>query len=273
INKADGSFTEATFEFQAGAPVMSFAIRYDTEGQEYGRIEEWDARIVQEVITELSPERPDNFIFSDADDYLDLPEWEDRGGPFFSAGQQVLLFGGGNDTFEVNDTIGGITINALDGGLRQIVFEGGREVFARDLEAVEVSEGTLLVDIMDFECVDYVYRMYDAAFGRRPDEPGLRFWAELIDDGSVGKLDLPGFFIDSEEYRGLYGTDPSPQEQVTALYNNALRREPEGAGFDYWVGQLQTGELSDEAILFFFAESEENVLRNQPFIEDGLLVA
>ena len=45
---------------------------------------------------------------------------------------------------------------------------------------------------------------------------------------------------------------------VKNLYQNILDREPDAEGYDYWVGQLNSGIEDRSELLLGFAESNEN---------------
>lgn len=110
------------------------------------------------------------------------------------------------------------------------------------------------------------YRLYRAAFDRKPDSVGLGFWIAALDGGSSTDIMARGF-VTSHEFGQLYGVAPSQAQILTALYRNVLHREPDEAGFDYWFQQMNKG-LSVEQLLINFSESAEN--RKQVAAEVGL---
>ncbi len=85
---------------------------------------------------------------------------------------------------------------------------------------------------------------------------------------------------------GLVGASPASAQQpsftetncapysdsVSRLYTAAFSRQPEAAGFDYWLGQYSSGAQSLPAIAEFFASSAEfdatyGALNNRAFVE------
>ena len=63
------------------------------------------------------------------------------------------------------------------------------------------------------------YRIYQAAFARTPDNDGLKYWIDQVDTGTT-LVDVARGFIDSQEFQSVYGTDPSNDDFVAALYRN-----------------------------------------------------
>ncbi|CAN7719226.1 DUF4214 domain-containing protein [Pseudoduganella sp. LjRoot289] len=112
------------------------------------------------------------------------------------------------------------------------------------------------------------YRLYQAAFDRAPDLPGLGFWIHAM-DGGVALRDVAASFLGSPEYAGLYGSNPSATEFVAELYQNVLHREPEQAGFDFWVHALGAG-VARSQLLVDFSESPENVAQVIGAIQNGI---
>ena len=101
------------------------------------------------------------------------------------------------------------------------------------------------------------YRLYKAAFDRVPDKPGLGYWIERM-DGAMDLIEVSARFIDSPEFRSLYGTSLANRGFVEKLYENILDRLPDAAGIDWWVNQLDLGARTREKVLADFSESPEN---------------
>ena len=81
---------------------------------------------------------------------------------------------------------------------------------------------------------------------------------------------VAGGFIASEEFKTLYGDNPSNEAFVTKLYNNVLGRAPEQGGFIYWVLLLDDQKISKVSTLINFSESDENQLTVIGVIENGI---
>jgi hypothetical protein len=101
-----------------------------------------------------------------------------------------------------------------------------------------------------------VYRLYQAAFNRKPDQSGLGFWITAAQDGY--SLDtISAGFIASGEFQTLYGKEVANTQFITLLYNNILHRAPEQGGYDWWVDAVNKG-ASRSGVLLGFSDSSEN---------------
>ena len=76
-------------------------------------------------------------------------------------------------------------------------------------------------------------------------------------------------FIDSAEFRTLYGASPTSRQYVEKLYQNVLNRDGESSGITYWVGQIDSGAKSFAKVLADFSESPENVSLVGQAIQNG----
>jgi hypothetical protein len=163
------------------------------------------------------------------------------------------LFGETQVTFdpqtgEIVITAPGYTFSGS--GLERIVFEDG--ILAFDFEGG----------------AGQAYRIYEAAFDRMPDLGGLSYWIRSFDSGA-SLLSVAEGFINSAEFKSVYGENPTDAELISKLYQNILNREGETAGIDYWLGQLGSG-VSRAQVLANFSESPENVQGVAPAISDGI---
>jgi subtilisin family serine protease len=103
-----------------------------------------------------------------------------------------------------------------------------------------------------------VYRVYQAAFGRVPDEGGLGYWLGAKDNG-MALADIAAQFMGSSEARGLYGANPSNEALVNAVYQNVLHRAPDQAGHDFWVDTMSRGLNTVSSLVLAFSDSPENI--------------
>jgi hypothetical protein len=76
-------------------------------------------------------------------------------------------------------------------------------------------------------------------------------------------------FINSAEFKVLYGSNPSNAEFVTLLYDNVLHRAPDAGGFNFWMTDLDHG-TSRENVLIGFSESLENQLSLVGIVQTGV---
>lgn len=101
------------------------------------------------------------------------------------------------------------------------------------------------------------YRIYQAAFNRAPDGGGLGYWINALDKG-LSLASVAEGFINSNEFKSVYGSAPTNDELITRFYENILHRAPEKAGFDYWVNVLNSEAASTAQVLASISESAEN---------------
>lgn len=135
------------------------------------------------------------------------------------------------------------------------------------VERVDFADGTLAFDERTAE----IYRLYQAAFDRTPDDAGLSYWVDRADTGT-GLLHAAQSFMALAEFRSLYGPDPSEAEFIDLLYLNVLDREADQAGYDYWAGEMAAG-LSEADLLVHFSQSGENVENTEDALWNGVWLA
>lgn len=113
------------------------------------------------------------------------------------------------------------------------------------------------------------YRLYRAAFDRKPDADGLGFWIAAMDRDVTLKTVAQGF-VQSPEFAKLYGASPTHAQIVQALYRNVLHRDPDANGADFWMKALANG-LSVEQLLIDFSESAENKAQVASEVRTGII--
>jgi citrate synthase len=62
-------------------------------------------------------------------------------------------------------------------------------------------------------------------------------------DGGTNLPSVASGFIASNEFKTLYGANPTNYQFVTKLYSNVLGRAPDAGGFNYWVGLLNNKQI------------------------------
>ncbi len=146
-----------------------------------------------------------------------------------------------------------------------------------NIERIDFNDGSLLYGV-DTPNLGFGYRIYQASFDRTPDEGGVLFWI-----GNLDHFDTLGWsqyekeqflatqFIQSDEFKDLFGANPTNEQYIDAMYLNVLDRLPDQGGYDFWVGGMEQG-LTREDILIAFTKSDENVARTAPDLDDGVWV-
>ncbi len=193
------------------------------------------------------------------------------------SGRDQIFAGGGNDRIDAG------------GGLDVVEFSSSRSAYSlipmldntiqirdgtgqngadllRDVERLQFTDGVLALDIGGN--AGNAYRLYQAAFNRTPDQPGVSFWTHQLDLGTDIQAVAQGF-VNAAEFRSVYGSNPTNTHIVDLMYQNVLGRAGEPAGINFWVGQLDNG-LAIGALLQGFAASSENHGRVDPVIALGI---
>ena len=116
-----------------------------------------------------------------------------------------------------------------------------------------------------------VARLYDTAFGRRPDPTGLTDWTHLLDSGTDTLLQVAQGFTGSQEFLDVYGALTNSQF-VQQLYLNALHRPADPTGLSNWTSLLTSGATRAQVVLDF-SESPEHIADMGPYINQGIWLA
>jgi hypothetical protein len=123
------------------------------------------------------------------------------------------------------------------------------------------------------------YRLYKAAFARDPDLGGLGFWVSLLQqylnpslspEQNPFLLEVAKNFVESPEFKAKYGVNVDNATYIRNLYKNALGRDPDEGGFNWWKANLDAGYTYRQHMLVFFSESEENKAAVAPIIATGV---
>jgi S-layer protein len=99
-------------------------------------------------------------------------------------------------------------------------------------------------------------REYQAAFGRVPDQAGLKYWVDVIAANPSQLSALATIFANSAEFGATYGANATTAANlalVGALYSNVLGRPGDQAGITYW----SNSGLTAAQLLTAFAQSQE----------------
>ncbi len=163
------------------------------------------------------------------------------GGPGFD----TVIYNCNKDSFTLVRTTAGWSISSTAEGIDTLA----------NVERIRFSDKTLALDISGN--AGQAYRLYRAAFDRVPDNAGLKFWINALDNGSSLK-DAAAGFMASDEFKALYGVNPSNELFVTKLYTNILHRVPDLAGYNYWVNALNQKVVTQMDVLMLLSESPEN---------------
>ncbi|MBC3909573.1 DUF4214 domain-containing protein [Undibacterium umbellatum] len=175
--------------------------------------------------------------------------------------------GTGMDTVIMAGFASNYTVTTVGAGYQMRVKSNGDVDNLVNVERLQFGDKSLALDINGN--AGQAYRIYQAAFDRKPDLEGLGYWIKDMDKGSSLTTVAAGFF-QSAEFQKLYGANPSTTTLITNFYQNVLHRAPDQAGFDYWNNQLSKGQITAAGALASFCESAENQAQVIGSIQNGI---
>ena len=277
---------EGYFQYGTGSPEGAIQrFTYGDVKDMYFQVDglNYDASLFDYLATSGRTAQLAGDILSD-DDYIGGSEGNDVLSGF--EGNDRVETGGGNDIIletqgnDLTDGGDGLDMIVLTGRTQDYTFSrqgpgviigdpalGERdEVYA--VERFRFADGTLALDTGTGENAGVVFRTYQAAYDRTPDQAGLGFWINAADQGTSFEQIAAGF-LQSSEFAAAYGTNPSAETFVAKLYENVLGRPGEQGGIDFWKSALADG-MDEATVLYRFAESSENVALLAPQIQDGI---
>jgi len=139
------------------------------------------------------------------------------------------------------------------------------------IERLAFADGVIAWDIGSDGISGQAYRIYKAAFNRTPDAEGLGYWVRQMDEG-MELIEVSARFIDSAEFKQIYGSTPTNEEYLYQLYTNVLGRGPDQTGYSWWLDQLNNNpEKNWERVLADFSESPENNANTMEAVGDHIV--
>ena len=172
-------------------------------------------------------------------------------------GIDTVVYAGPRANYQVSKEVWGYSVTDSAG-------PGGRDTLI-DVERVQFSDGWEALDVDGV--AGKAYRLYQAAFDRPAEAAGLGYWIWRMDEGTtLQQVALE--FTRQPEFEALYGKNPTDAEFIGFLYKNVLHREPEGAGFEFWMDAIT--KMNRAEVLVEFSESFENKAQVIGSIENGM---
>lgn len=176
------------------------------------------------------------------------------GGP----GLDTMIYAGARAAFQISGTVSALTVTGTGTDTLQ------------NIERLQFSDAIVAFDT-NGNAGD-AYRIYQAAFDRTPDRPGLSYWVNQMDDGMpLSQVALN--FILSPEFASTYGNinAMSNAQFINVVYDNVLHRAPDPSGFSYWMNDLTNG-YPRHFMLAAFSQSAENQANVAAAIQNGILL-
>lgn len=172
------------------------------------------------------------------------------------AGNDSINGGSGIDTsnytgvrsnFNITNSPSGFTLTDKTGA------EGADTLV--NVERIKFADTNFALDVVGVG--GQVYRIYQAAFDRKPDLVGLGYWMSMMDKGMSLK-EVAGGFAGSPEFSAVFGANPGNAQIVNNFYQNVLHRAGDPVGLAFWVDVLDSKRDTVAGVLAGFSESPEN---------------
>lgn len=142
---------------------------------------------------------------------------------------------------QLEDNSGGIQSSCMDFQWGQSCFRAKSEQLLLRLVAKDTE---LLKEAPSQAAQETVQKAYLAYYGRPGDPDGVDYWALRLDAaGGSWSQEIINSFGNSDEFSTRFG-NLSNTQLITNIYQQLFNRNPEQAGLDYFISQLETGQAS-----------------------------
>jgi hypothetical protein len=191
-----------------------------------------------------------------------------RGGQYFVVG--VVYQDTNHDgLYSMGEGIGGVTVSTSQGNYAYTSGSGGYAIpLATTSGSMTVrAEGAALGALQEYSIPlagtnvqvdfisstgsgysrDYVQKAYVGYYGRPADPAGQSYWATRMDAEGQKLNAIIGAFGYSDEFNRRYG-GLSYTQLVTKIYQQALGRDPDQDGLDWYVAELAAGRRTLQTI-------------------------
>ena len=135
-----------------------------------------------------------------------------------------------------------------------------------------VPRKALALDIDQGETAGQCYRLYQAAFARTPDIPGVAYHINDMESNGLSIQQIASNFMASPEFKNMYGENPSDNAYINALYQNVLGRGASTEEVTYYQDHLDKGIWDRPQVMINFAESPENISLVSSQLENGIFL-
>ncbi len=112
----------------------------------------------------------------------------------------------------------------------------------------------------------FVERFYVIILDRPAEPQGLNYWTDNLLEGKKKGSDVAAGFINSVEFQGK---KISNEVYLKKLYSAFFNREPDKAGYDYWMKELKSGKSRDYVLRGFINSVEFDNLCKKYGIKTG----
>jgi Tol biopolymer transport system component len=169
-------------------------------------------------------------------------------------GNDTLVGGGGYDTARFAGKQADYTIAI--GDVTQVQSRASHDTSTLNgIASVQFDDVTVRIDTNGIG--GQAFRLYQAAFDRKPDLAGVGYWIAQMEHGATLQQ-VATQFIASSEFKAMFGNAPSNETFVNLLYQHVLHRAPDAAGAAWWIDVLDRHATTTFDALVQFSESNEN---------------
>jgi hypothetical protein len=118
----------------------------------------------------------------------------------------------------------------------------------------------------------FIAQAYLGILGRDAEHSGFRSWLTAL-LGGISREQIVGFFLSSAEFQNRFGANLTNGQFVATMYANVLLRAADTGGFNFWVGQLDSGQMTRAQVALAFLDSVEfqNLSVSQNRVDISLL--
>jgi hypothetical protein len=174
----------------------------------------------------------------------------------------------GAGTYTVREILlGGVLLSAPASGSYQVTVASGVNPTGEDFADVPTSIAVpltlppnTLFPVQGNANADYVEAVYRAVLYRNADADGLANWTNLLNNGTLSRLQV---------VQGIRNSVEHFTQEVTAFYLTLLGRASDAAGLQNWVQHLESG-MPEEQMAFYFLGSPEYLSQGDKHFVDAM---
>jgi len=126
------------------------------------------------------------------------------------------------------------------------IIEEQKETKVEEVEVVEEQKESKIEEPNPIENIDtdsplaMITKLYITTFGRAPEMRGSNYW---LYSSKLNLEDIARSFFDQEETKEQYPSGFSDYDFIVSIYNHIYNRDPDQAGGDYWLQELESGNI------------------------------
>ncbi len=175
------------------------------------------------------------------------------------AGTNTALFTGFSHDYALASANGSVTVaGGPQGGLDTLV----------SIQDVQFADGELTFDTASTAA--QIFRLYDSFLGRAPDAAGFVSYLRLSEAGETFQQLADNAAASPEFANATAGLTDT--QYITYVYEHSLHREPDAAGLQTYLTDLEDGTYTRTSMIVQAAESPEHVALTAGAVAAGLWV-